>query len=81
MNYLFFVAFSAVAAILFKPVQNFLASAETKVASGNSAISNFFGTYFGQLAVLTATFFVVLFGAAFVLRFVGGNKAAEIPGL
>lgn len=79
MEWLLFIALSAIAAILFNPVSGFV----NKQASGvqNSAAQQFLGSYAGRTAVTTVAFFIVLVTAASVMSLVGGKKAADVPTL
>lgn len=79
MQWLMFLALSAIAAILYGPVLTWLQGQSTKAATTSDSASQFFSSYFGKTAVTTAAFFVVLLVSATVLSFLGGSKAAKIP--
>ena len=76
MQWMLFVALSAIAAILWNPVNNFL-TAQSAKATSTGAVS-FFGSYAGKTAITAAGFFVVLLVAATVLNFVS-RGSNEVP--
>lgn len=76
MQWLMFLALSAIAAILFGPVNGWLNSQATSRLTSPSA-QNFLGSYSGRTAVTTAAFFFVLLAAATVMSVIG--KSARIP--
>lgn len=75
--YLLFAAVSAIAALLFNPVQTRLNGFAGKAT--NTRAQQFFGSYAGRSAVTTAAFFLVLVAAASIMSLVAGKKAADIP--
>lgn len=77
MSWLLFLTLSAIAAVLFTPVNNWLNTKSTSLSTSNDTASKFFGSYAGRTAVIAVTFFTVLLVAATVLNFAG--KKAAIP--
>lgn len=77
MHIMLFVALSAIAAILFTPVNNFLQTRSASLATSNATAGKVLSGTFGKYAVLTAAFFAVLLAASFILNLVG--KKASIP--
>ena len=77
MEWIMFLALSAIAAILFNPVFGFLSSKAGTVQ--NTSAQKFLGSYAGRTAVVTAAFMVVLVVAASLMSLIGGRKAADVP--
>ena len=78
MQWILFLVLSAIAAILWNPVNNFLTAQSAKATSAGA--TSFFGSYAGKTALTAAGFFVVLLVAATVLNFVS-KGAGEIPAI
>lgn len=78
MQWILFLALSAIAAILWNPVNNFVSAQSAKATSAGA--TNFFGSYAGKTAITAAGFFIVLLASATILNFVS-RDGAEIPAL
>lgn len=78
MQWLLFLALSAIAAILWNPVNNFVTAQSQKVSS--TGAQTFFSSYLGRTAITAAGFFIVLLAAATALNFVS-RDGGEIPAL
>lgn len=76
MQWLLFLALSAIAAILWNPVNNFVVAQSQKATS--TGATNFFQSYVGRTAITAAGFFIVLLAAATALNFVS-RGSNEVP--
>lgn len=74
-----FFAVSAIAALLFNPVTNFLNKGAGQVS--NTQVQQLLNSFFGRTAITTTAFFIVLIASASLMSLVAGKKAADVPTL